>query len=95
MANISIHNLRERLKVANYRFPEHNFQLLYNMFNPEATYIVDLRLPASQNVISAEMVQLLVGDISYWFFEVYSVGFVAADEYSVEPGYYLAICLYL
>lgn len=90
-----IHDLRDRIAVANRQLAGRNFQLLFNPSDSDQAYIVDLSNQASCNVISGFTVERFADIITHWFFEVYYVGDVDADEYSVVPGYYLAISFYL
>lgn len=90
-----IHDLRERIADANRQLASRNFQLLFNPSDSDQAYIVDLSNQASCNVISGLTVERFADIIPHWFFEVYYIGDVAADEYSVVPGYYLAISFYL
>ena len=80
---------------ANKQFAGRNFQLMFNPSDTDHAYIVDLSNQASFNVISGFTVERFADIIPHWFFEVYYVGDVAADEYCVAPGYYLAISFYL
>lgn len=95
MDSTLLNDLRERIADANRQLAGHNFKLLFNPSNSEQAYIVDLSLPASCNVISGFTALRFTNVITAWFFELYYVGDVAADEYSVNPDFYLAISFYL
>lgn len=90
-----LNDLRERIADANRQLAGRNFQLLYSPWDSEHGYIVDLSNEASSNVISSITVARFADVLPFWYFEVYYVGDVAADEYSVNPGYYLAISFHL
>lgn len=90
-----LHDLRERIADANRQLAGRNFQLMFSPSDTNHAYIVDLSNEATCNVISGFTAARFADIISHWFIEVYYVGDVAADEYSVNPGYYLAITFYL
>ena len=90
-----LNDLRERIADANRQLAGRNFQLFFNPSDTDQVYIVDLSNPATCNVISGFTAARFADIVPHWFFELYYVGDVAADEYSVNTGYYLAICLYL
>ena len=95
MDSTILNDLRERIADANRQLAGRNFQLLLDPSDTDHAYIVDLSNQASCNVISGFTAQRFADVITPWFFEVYYVGDVAADEYLVNPGYYLAISFYL
>lgn len=90
-----LNDLRERIADANKQVAGRNFQLMFDTWRSDHVYIVDLSNQASCNVICGFTVERFADMVPCWFFENYYVGDVAADEYSVAPGYYLAISLYL
>lgn len=69
--------------------------LAHNALDSRRCYMVDLRYRATENLLSRVVVDFLTKDLPEWDFELYFVGDVAADEYLVNPGYYLAISFYL
>ena len=95
MDSTILNDLRERIADANRQLAGRNFQLLLDPSDSDHACIVDLSNQASCNVISGFTAQRFADVITPWFFEEYYVGDVAADEYSVDPGYYLAISFYL
>lgn len=95
MDSTFLNDLRERIAIANRQLAGRNFQLMFNPSDTDQAYIVDLSINASANAISGATANRLLCGVPFWFFENYYVGDVAADEYSVAPGYYLAISFYL
>lgn len=95
MDSTLLNDLRERIADANRQLAGRNFQIMFNPWEPNIPYVVDLSNQASSNVISGCTINRFVAGVSYWNLEAYYVGDVAADEYSVDPGYYLAISFYL
>lgn len=95
MDSTILNNLRGCIASANRHLAGRNFQLMFDPSDTEHAYIVDLSNKASCNVLSGFTAERFAVELPCWFFEVYYVGDVAADEYSVDPGYYLAISFYL
>lgn len=91
METTILNDLRERIADANRQLAGRNFQLLLDPSDTDHAYIIDLSNQASCNVISGFTAQRFADGITPWFFEVYYIGDVAADNYNVTPGLYLAI----